>query len=29
MWNAAMEGKGCRLTMLGEHYRRLALKKAI
>lgn len=29
MWNAAMEGKGCRLTMLGERYRRLALKKAI
>jgi hypothetical protein len=23
MWNAAMECKGCRLTALGEHYRRL------
>lgn len=23
MWNAAMESKGCRLTVLGEHYRRL------
>jgi hypothetical protein len=24
MWNAAMEGKSCKLTALGEHYRRLA-----
>lgn len=23
MYHAAMEGKGCRLTVLGEHYRRL------
>lgn len=23
MWNAAMESKSCRLTALGEHYRRL------
>lgn len=23
MWHAAMESKGCRLTVLGEHYRRL------
>jgi len=23
MWNAAMESKACRLTVLGEHYRRL------
>lgn len=23
MWNAAMEGKSCKLTALGEHYRRL------
>jgi hypothetical protein len=23
MWNAAMERKPCRLTVLGEHYRRL------
>ncbi len=23
MWNAAMENKACRLTVLGEHYRRL------
>lgn len=23
MWNAAMESKACRLTALGEHYRRL------
>jgi caspase domain-containing protein len=23
MWNAAMESKSCRLTVLGEHYRRL------
>lgn len=26
MWNAAMEGKACRLTVLGEHYRRLRAK---
>jgi hypothetical protein len=24
MWHAAMESKGCKLTVLGEHYRRLA-----
>lgn len=24
MWNAAMESKACKLTALGEHYRRLA-----
>lgn len=24
MWNAAMESKFCRLTLLGKHYRRLA-----
>lgn len=24
MWNAAMESKSCKLTALGEHYRRLA-----
>ena len=24
MWHAAIEGKSCRLTALGEHYRRLA-----
>ncbi|MEH6562976.1 MAG: caspase family protein, partial [Marinobacter sp.] len=29
MWNAAMEGKGCRLTVLGEHYRRLVEKGRI
>lgn len=23
MWNAAMESKGCKLTALGEHYRKL------
>jgi hypothetical protein len=23
MWHAAMEGRSCRLTVLGEHYRRL------
>jgi hypothetical protein len=27
MWHAPMESKGCRLTALGEHYRRLAQKK--
>lgn len=26
MWNAAIESKGCRLTVLGEHYRRLRAK---
>ena len=26
MWNAAMESKACRLTALGEHYRRLVEK---
>jgi len=29
MWNAAMESKSCRLTALGEHYRRLAEKGRI
>jgi caspase domain-containing protein len=29
MWNAAMENKACRLTGLGEHYRRLVEKKLI
>lgn len=29
MWNAAMECKACRLTALGEHYRRLVEKKRI
>lgn len=29
MWNAAMESTGCKLTLLGEHYRRLAQKGAI
>jgi len=29
MWNAAMESKSCRLTALGEHYRRLVKKKRI
>jgi hypothetical protein len=29
MWNAAMEGKSCRLTALGEHYRRLVAKNRI
>jgi hypothetical protein len=29
MWNAAMEGTGCRLTALGEHYRRLVEKDRI
>lgn len=29
MWNAAMESKGCRLTALGEHYRRLVEKNRI
>ena len=29
MWNAAMENKACRLTALGEHYRRLVEKGLI
>lgn len=29
MWNAAMESKSCRLTVLGEHYRRLVEKNRI
>lgn len=29
MWNAAMENKSCKLTALGEHYRRLAEKDRI
>jgi len=29
MWNAAMESKTCRLTALGEHYRRLVEKNRI
>lgn len=29
MWNAAMESKSCRLTALGEHYRRLVEKERI
>lgn len=29
MWNAAMESKACRLTALGEHYRRLAERNRI
>lgn len=29
MWHAAMESKGCRLTALGEHYRRLIEKNRI
>jgi len=29
MWNAAMESKSCRLTVLGEHYRRLVEKSRI
>jgi hypothetical protein len=29
MWHAAMESKSCRLTALGEHYRRLAQKSRI
>lgn len=29
MWNAAMESTGCKLTLLGEHYRRLANKGTI
>ncbi|MEK5071669.1 caspase family protein [Sporosarcina sp. FSL K6-1508] len=29
MWNAAMESKACKLTSLGEHYRRLVEKDRI
>lgn len=29
MWNAAMECKTCKLTVLGEHYRRLVAKNRI
>ena len=29
MWNAAMESKACRLTVLGEHYRRLVVRERI
>lgn len=29
MWNAAMESKKCRLTVLGEHYRRLVVDRRI
>jgi hypothetical protein len=29
MWNAAMEGKACRLTVLGEHYRGLVARRRI
>ena len=29
MWNAAMESKSCKLTVLGEHYRRLVENKLI
>jgi len=29
MWHAAMESKSCRLTALGEHYRRLVERKRI
>jgi hypothetical protein len=29
MWHAAMESKACKLTVLGEHYRRLVDKKRI
>lgn len=29
MWHAAMQNKSCKLTLLGEHYRRLAEKKRI
>ncbi len=29
MWHAAMQSKSCRLTMLGEHYRRLVEKGRI
>ena len=29
MWHAAMESKSCKLTVLGEHYRRLVAEKLI
>lgn len=29
MWNAAMKSKACKLTVLGEHYRRLVEKRRI
>jgi len=29
MWNAAMESKACKLTVLGEHYRRLVAENRI
>src|SRR6187402_519523 len=29
MWHAAMESKSCKLTVLGEHYRRLVANKQI
>lgn len=29
MWNAAMESKSCKLTALGEHYRRLVEKNRL
>ena len=29
MWNAAMESKSCKLTALGEHYRKLAANNRI
>ena len=29
MWTAAIESKACRLTVLGEHYRRLVLDQLI
>lgn len=29
MWHAAMESKSCKLTVLGEHYRRLVAKNRI
>jgi hypothetical protein len=29
MWNAAMQSKSCKLTVLGEHYRRLVERKRI
>lgn len=29
MWHAAMQNKSCKLTVLGEHYRRLVVKNRI
>ena len=29
MWHAAMQSKSCKLTVLGEHYRMLVMKKRI